>query len=88
MPDPKSCGPEWTRRHLIQTGTAGVLGLSIPELLAAEISSVSSVTPAARRLIVILEQGGLCHLDTWDPKPEAVVEHLSAFKPISVAVQP
>ncbi len=86
MRDPKSCGPEWTRRHLIQTGTAGVLGLSIPQLLAAEISSVSSATPAAKRVIVILEQGGLCHLDTWDPKPDAIIEHRSPFKPISTSV--
>ena len=86
MRDPKSCGPEWTRRHLIQTGTAGVLGLSIPQLLAAEISSVSSATPASKRVIVILEQGGLCHLDTWDPKPDAIIEHRSPFKPISTSV--
>jgi hypothetical protein len=86
MRDPQARHPESTRRHLLRTGTAGILGLSIPELLAAEISAVSSATPAAKRVIVILEQGGLCHLDTWDPKPDAIVEHRSPFKPISTSV--
>jgi hypothetical protein len=35
---------------------------------------------------VIYEQGGLSHLDTWDPKPEAVIEHRSPFAPISTTV--
>jgi len=86
MRDPKSCGPEWTRRHLIQTGMTGVLGLSLPQLLAAERSGTPQGQPAAKRVLVILEQGGLSHLDTWDPKPDAVIEHRSPFRPVSTTV--
>ncbi len=88
MRNPKSYSPEWTRRHLLQTGTAGVLGMSLPQLLAAESGADTAVigNAHAKRVIVILEQGGLSHMDTWDPKPDAVAEHRSPFAPISTTV--
>jgi len=70
----------------MRTGTAGVLGLSLPQLLAAEGSAQLRDRPAAKRVLVILEQGGLSHMDTWDPKPEAVIEHRSPFQPVSTTV--
>lgn len=36
----------------------------------------------ARRVLVLFEQGGVSHLDTWDPKPDAPTEHRSPFKTI------
>jgi hypothetical protein len=84
--------PEWTRRRLLSTGTAGVLGMSLPSLLSAEAASASDAagvrgtTAAAKRVLVVLEQGGLSHMDTWDPKPDAVVEHRSPYGPISTSV--
>ncbi|MFO1001565.1 MAG: DUF1501 domain-containing protein [Planctomycetaceae bacterium] len=59
--------------------------MSLPQILATE-SRLASANAAAKRVIVIYEQGGLSHLDTWDPKPEAVVEHRSPFAPISTTV--
>ena len=44
--------------------------MSLPELLAAESGSAMAGAAAAKRVIVILEQGGLSHIDTWDPKPD------------------
>lgn len=78
--------PEWTRRRLLTTGTAGVLGLSLPQLLAIESAGGSARLAAAKRVLVVLEQGGLSHMDTWDPKPEAVAEHRSPFGPIATTV--
>lgn len=86
MRDPKYSDPEWTRRILLQTGTAGVLGMPLPQLLAAESVGSVAMSPVAKRVIVILEQGGLSHIDTWDPKPDAVAEHRSPFRPISTTV--
>ena len=85
MRDRQLRNSEWTRRTLLHTGTAGVLGMSVPQLLAAEGGSENQA-PAAKRVIVILEQGGLSHIDTWDPKPYAVAEHRSPFRPISTTV--
>lgn len=78
--------PLLNRRRLLQTGTAGVLGLSLPELLALERGAASTNGAAAKRVIVILEQGGLSHIDTWDPKPEAAVDHRSPHRPIATSV--
>ena len=86
MRQPALLSSEWTRRHLVTTGTAGILGMSLPQLLAAESGSEITHSASAKRVIVILEQGGLSHIDTWDPKPEAVAEHRSPFLPISTTV--
>ena len=85
MQHPRFANPHRTRRHLLQTGTAGILGMSLPKILATE-SRLAAASAAAKRVIVIYEQGGLSHLDTWDPKPEAVIEHRSPFAPISTTV--
>jgi Protein of unknown function (DUF1501) len=75
--------PSPTRRELLRGGMAGVLGLSLPELLAAETSTSSG---RAKNVLVILEQGGLSQVDTWDPKPEQVADHRSPYKPIATRV--
>jgi len=85
MQHPRFANPHRTRRHLLQTGTAGILGMSLPQILATE-SRLATASAAAKQVIVIYEQGGLSHLDTWDPKPEAVIEHRSPFAPISTTV--
>ena len=76
-----------TRRHLLRTGAAGALGLSLPQLLSLQAHAASSRRPAAaKRVLVVLEQGGLSHMDTWDPKPDAIAEHRSPHRPISTTV--
>ena len=68
-------------------GVAGVLGWSLPDCLAiARAAATPGGKPAAKNVLVILEQGGLSHMDTWDPKPDAVAEHRSPFKPIDTNV--
>jgi hypothetical protein len=64
-----------------------VLGLSLPQWLAVQAQvAAGQGKPAAKNVLVVLEQGGLSHLDTWDPKPDAVAEHRSPFKPIATNV--
>ena len=72
-----------TRRAALALGTAGVLGLSLPRCLAAAARAGKA---AAKNVLVILEQGGLSHIDTWDPKPDVVADHRSPFKPIATNV--
>jgi hypothetical protein len=64
-------------------GAASILGLSLPRCLAATAGKSGA---AARNVLVIYEQGGLSHMDTWDPKPEAFIDHRSPFKPIATRV--
>ncbi len=76
-----------SRRRLLQFGSAGLLGLSLPEILAIQATAASANHPVrAKNVLVLLEQGGLSHIDTWDPKPEVVAEHRSPFKPIATNV--
>lgn len=79
---------EWSRRQWLQAGAFGLLGLSTPEWLtrlnAATLASKS--TGRAKNVLVILEQGGMSHMDTWDPKPQMVTEHRSPFRPIDTNV--
>jgi len=71
------------RRSFLGIGLAS--GLSLHSALPAQ-DATSGRNPQARNVLVILEQGGLSHIDTWDPKPAAVVEHRSPFQPISTVV--
>lgn len=40
----------------------------------------------AKNVLIIYEQGGLSHIDTLDPKPDAPVDQRSPFKPIATNV--
>lgn len=80
----RSIGSEGiSRRRALQTGAAGVLGLSLPEWLCLQARASTGTRPAAKNVLVILEQGGMSQMDTWDPKPAAPVDHRSPFKPIA-----
>jgi hypothetical protein len=77
------------RRNFIGIGLAG--GLSIfnapARSTARESQSGANNRPGrAKNVLIILEQGGLSHTDTWDPKPDALAEHSSVYRPISTNV--
>ena len=77
--------PTLNRRQFLHAGATGILGLSLPELLALHAAS-GTHHGRAKNVLVVLEQGGLSHMDTWDPKPETIAEHRSPFKPIATRV--
>ncbi|QDU19024.1 DUF1501 domain-containing protein [Urbifossiella limnaea] len=79
----RRAGAGVSRRSALKLGAASVLGLSLPECLAA---AGAGAKPAAKNVLVLYEQGGLSHMDTWDPKPEAFVDHRSPFRPIATRV--
>ena len=72
------------RRSFLGSSGLGILGLSFPQCLSAAATAGKNVK--AKNVLVIYEQGGLSHLDTWDPKPEAISEYRSPFKPVSTNV--
>jgi hypothetical protein len=73
-----------TRRRLLQAGSAGIAGLSLPALLRAEQGPASS--PRAKHIILLHQFGGPSHLDTFDMKPDAPDGIRGEFKPIATAV--
>jgi hypothetical protein len=76
------CEAVISRRHLLQVGGLGLMGLSLPRLLAADASG----TPArADSCVLIFLNGGPSHLDMWDMKPSAPDGIRGEFKPISTS---
>lgn len=68
-----------TRRGLLQTGSLGLAGLSLPKLLAGQ----ASLPARAKSCILFFMEGGPAHQDLWDMKPDAPVEVRGEFNPIS-----
>lgn len=76
----------YSRRKFVRRTSLGVLGLSLADWLLLERQARAergSLKPQAKNVLVILEQGGLSHIDTWDPKPELALDNRSPHKPIS-----
>ena len=84
-----------SRRELLRVGGAGLLGLSLGNLLAIEArgGQVAPANPAARsgfgsakNFIFVFLQGGPSHLDIWDPKPDAPDDIRGDFSPIDTKI--
>jgi hypothetical protein len=62
----------YSRRHLLQVGGLGLLGLSLPKLLqAGAASNTPGPKPRAKSVIFLFQYGGPSHLDILDRKPDA-----------------
>lgn len=72
-----------TRRHLLQVGGLGMLGLSLPEFLRA--SERSQRKGKAKAVIFLHQFGGPSHVDTFDMKPNAPDAIRGEFKPIATS---
>src|SRR5207237_4908694 len=72
-----------SRRWFLQTGLAGMAGLSLPALLRCQARAAAS---DRRAVILIWLSGGPSHLDTWDMKPDAPVEIRGPFQTIATRV--
>ncbi len=70
-----------SRRKMLGVG-AGMFGLSLPRLLAAE-SHGQTGAPNARHVIFINLFGGPSQLETFDMKPDATEQIRGPFKPIA-----
>jgi uncharacterized protein (DUF1501 family) len=73
-----------SRRSFLMAGSAGIAGLSLPEILAQEALAGTGVRK--KSLIVIHLDGGPPQMDLIDPKPYAPSELRSPFAPISTTV--
>jgi hypothetical protein len=80
----------FSRRELLRAGGAGLMGLSLANLLQLEAMGQTAPAGAAKRsgfgsaknFIFIFLQGGPSHLDIWDPKPDAPEDIRGDFKTI------
>jgi Protein of unknown function (DUF1501) len=74
-----------SRRDFLRVGGLTAFGLGLPQLLRAEAAS-GQPKARAKSVILIFLSGGLSHLDSFDPKPEAPEEVRGPFKAIDTAV--
>ena len=76
----------FSRRRWLQM-TAGGLGVSLPGFLGLKHQASAAATKPARakRCIVLYCWGGISHIDTWDPKPDASAEIRGEFHTINTA---
>ena len=72
-----------SRRNFVRIGALAPLGLSLPQLMAAD----AGARPArAKSVILIYLGGGLSHHDSFDMKPEAVEQIRGKYKSIATTV--
>ncbi len=78
-----------SRRWFLQTGMAGLGGLSMSQLLqqqALAAGSANSNPKPNKSVILFWLSGGPSQIDMWDPKPDAPKEIRSPFSTISTSV--
>src|SRR5262245_6974656 len=76
--------PRWSlpsRREFLQAGGAGLLGLSLPKVFAAEEAGAGGAA-RAKSVIFLFLFGGPSQLETFDLKPEAPQQLRGPFRPI------
>jgi len=72
------------RRDFLKIGTAGLFGLTLPDLLRLE-AGAKDADPKARKaesVIMVWLGGGPATIDMWDLKPEAPEGIRGEFKPV------
>src|SRR5438874_7259107 len=70
-----------SRRWFLQTGLAGLAGLSLPDLLRCRAHG-GAKNADRKAVILVWLSGGPSQLDTWDPKPDAPAEIRGPFNSI------
>ncbi len=75
------------RRRILQAGSLGLVGVTLPRLLWADAARQAAGTKArADRCILVFLDGGPSHLDMWDMKPEAPAEIRGEFQSIDTSL--
>jgi hypothetical protein len=73
-----------SRRHILRVGALSVFGLGLPDLLRAR--AVAGTNTSDVSCILLWLQGGISHIDSFDPKPEAPLEVRGDFSFIATKV--
>ncbi len=86
-PHPGKPMPRWNRRSILQAGGSTLLGLSWAELARARTKAqpagIDSTFGKAKSVIIVNLTGGMSHIDSLDPKPNAPAEIRGEFGTIS-----
>ena len=91
---PGSTCDGFSRREFLRVGGAGVLGISLADILRLQARADTAPDSAkkkngwgkAKSVILVFLQGGPSHIDIWDPKPDAPSNIRGEFKQIRTNV--
>lgn len=81
-----------SRRELLRVGFVGTVGLTLGDCLrlqadtATQPAGAASRGSAAESVILIFLEGGMSHLDSFDPKPNAPIEIRGEFGAINTKI--
>src|SRR5882724_701433 len=75
-----------TRREFLRLGLAAFGSLSLPALLRLRAEAGAEPSRERTAVIIVWLRGGMSHLDTYDPKPDAPSEYRGPFAPIATNV--
>ncbi len=74
-----------TRRNFVQAGVLGLGGLALGDFL--RLQSVRAASPAKDASVILFWlSGGPGHMETWDPKPDAVAQFRGPFGTVRTSV--
>src|SRR4051812_36512489 len=84
----------WSRREFLRVGGAGLLGLSLGDVLRLQAATQTAADPSKAKIgwgqpksvIRVFLKVGPSHIDIWDPKPDAPSNIRGEFKPIKTKV--
>jgi Protein of unknown function (DUF1501) len=70
-----------SRRNMLKAGWAGLVGVSLPDLLRSRAKASEAGRPIKGNKAVILlwMAGGPSQIDTWDPKPDRPLQNRGPF---------
>ena len=77
------CAGPMSRRGFMQFGLTGMAALSWPGLLKLRAENAAKPKGERKSIIMVWLPGGMSHIDTYDPKPDASSEYRGPFKTIS-----
>jgi hypothetical protein len=83
-PPPRDTIRVGSRRWFLQTGVAGMAGMTLPALLNRRATAAQGGDRKA--VILFWLSGGPSHIDMWDPKPDAPAEIRSPFSAINTRI--
>ena len=82
----------FSRRDFIKVGSAGLLGMTLPQLLQLESQARANPTPrtSSRRatsVIMVWLAGGPATIDMWDLRPNAPEGIRGEFRQVATSAQ-
>ncbi|MGE0756575.1 MAG: DUF1501 domain-containing protein [Pirellulaceae bacterium] len=80
------CRGPLSRRSFLSLGLGGFASLSLPGLLRLRAESPQAAAGSKTAVIMVWLPGGCSHIDTYDPKPEAISDYRGPFGTIATKI--